>query len=328
MTTPGNRGWSRRQVLACAAGAFVVAGLPALRSRAARRVSRRTLPLMGTLAEVTVVHDDRALAGRALDAAFAELGRVERLLTRFTGHSDVGRANSEAARRSVDVGPDAWVVLVAAQRWAERTDGAFDPCLGAAVQLWDVTHRHAPPPQERVAALAGRRLYRSLDLTATAVGGRVRFADADVSLDLGGIGKGYAVDKAVEVLRAAGVTRGFVNVGGDLVALGASEDGDPWRVGVRDPNDPRGLLGTLELCDAAVATSGDAEQAFEYEGRRYHHLLDPATGAPRCSPVRSLSVQATTCMEADAAATACFGREAELSARCLSRWVPGARLLG
>jgi thiamine biosynthesis lipoprotein len=315
---------NRREVLALAAGAFVVAAVPAVAwARRRSRLVARTLPVMGTLAELVVVADDRDLAERALDAAFAELVAVDRSMSRFRDESDVGRANLGAAAGPVAVGEQTAFVLARALDWAEWTDGAFDPCLGRAVRLWDVTRRRAPPADEAIAALADRALWTRLELGAS---GAVRFADGDVSIDLGGIAKGHAVDLAAEALRSHGITRGFVNVGGDLVALGASEDGDPWRVGVRDPADPNRLLNTLEITDAAVATSGDSEQGFECGGRRYHHLLDPQTGAPRRSEHHSLTVVAERCLTADAAATTCFGLPTAAAERLLRTRAPDARI--
>ncbi|MHC5052622.1 MAG: FAD:protein FMN transferase, partial [Planctomycetota bacterium] len=272
-----------------------------------RRLVRRRVPLMGTLAELAVVHDDERVAHAALDAAFDELRAVDATMSRFRPESDVGRANRKAVHAPVPVTRPTAAVLATALRWAEATDGAFDPCLGRAVGLWDVTHRQTPPPAPRVRALAGRRLYRALELDTWRREPVVRFRDADVALDLGGIAKGYGVDRAVAALRDHGIRDGLVNVGGDLYALGASEDGDPWRVGVRSAQDPNRLATTLTLTDMAVATSGDYEQFFSHRGERYHHLLDPATGAPRRTEARSLTVTAATCMTADAAATARFG---------------------
>ena len=120
---------------------------------------------------------------------------------------------------------------------------------------------------------------------------------------------------------------GFVNVGGDLVALGSSPDGAPWRVGVADPLHRGQLLTTLSLQDGAVATSGDAEQHFVHGGRRYHHLIDPATGSPRQTSSHSLTVAAPTCLAADAAATALFAREHHDGPQWLSRLDPQARVI-
>ena len=317
---------SRREFVALGLGAFVVAAAPgALRPR--RRLVRRTVPVMGTIADIGVAHRDERYAQRAIDAAIAELRTVDRTMTRFSDRSEVGRANLEAARRPVAIGAATAEVVGAAIGWAERSDGAFDPTLGRAVGLWDVGHRDAPPGAAEVRRFAGRGLWRGLELGRSGGEPVVVFNDPDIGLDLGGIAKGYGVDRAVAALREWGVADALVNVGGDLYAMGVSEDGDPWEVGVRDPDDATRLAATFRISDRAVATSGDYEQYFEHGGRRYHHLLDPRTGEPRNTPVRSVTVAADRCMTADAAGTAVFGLEAEPARRLIARVDPGATLL-
>lgn len=318
--------FSRREVLTLGVGAFVVATMP-LAARARRVLVRRTLPVMGTMAEFAVVHRDRAEAHAAIDSAMAELLRVERLMTRFSESSDVGRANSLAATRPVAVSVATASVLQEALGWAEASEGAFDPAIGRAVRLWDVGNRTAPPPDDAVRRLAGRGFYRALNLDTWLGEPVVSFADPDVELDLGGIAKGYGVDRAAEALRRAGVTQALVNVGGDLYALGNAGDGGPWRIGIRLPEEPGRLAGELEVRDAAVATSGDYLQFFQHGGRRYHHLLDPVTGAPRLTAVRSLTIQADTCLAADAAATALYGMPRAEAERLLRVRAPNARLV-
>ncbi len=316
---------SRRQLIALGVGAFVVAAAPFLRRRGVRLV-RRTVPVMGTIAELGVVHDDAVAGHAAIDAAIAELRLVEWMMSRYSPTSDVGRANRLAVRDGVAVSPATVAVLEAAIAWAIASDGAFDPCIGRAVELWDVEHRTAPPSTGDVRRLAGRRLYRALDLD----GGtrpRVRLTDRDAAIDLGGIAKGYAVDRAADALRHRGIARGIVNVGGDLYAIGRSEDGDPWRVGIRSAADPDTLTGTLDVADAAVATSGDYERFFEYRGRRYHHLLDPETAAPRVAAAHSVTIRAASCLAADAAATAVFGLGRADAARVLRAAERGAELI-
>lgn len=328
MGTPDRRTFrpSRRTLLAVGAGAFVVAAMPRARRDARRRVLR-TVPTMGTLAELTVLSDDPRRAHAALDAAVAELLRLEALLTRYDDASDVGRANLGAGLAPVAVSRDTALVVEEALRWAEASDGVFDPCLRRAIDLWDVNHRRTPPDEALVRRLAGRHLHRAVDVDRTRDGGTLRFRDPDVGLDLGGIAVGYAIDRAAEVLRAAGVRDALVNVGGDIVALGHAETGDPWRIGVRDPLDPSALLGTVEVSDAAVATSGDTEQCFVADGRRYHHILDPEVAAPRASAVRSVTVVAPTGLAADAASTACFGRDAAFCERLFATKAPGGRVV-
>lgn len=325
---------ARRDVLTLGVGAFVVASIP-LAARPPSRLVRRSVPVMGTVAEVAVIHAAPARAQAAIDAALEVLRQVERQMTRFEDGSDIGRANRLAAREPVPVGAATAFVLGEACAWAEAAGGEFDPCLGRATGLWDVGRRRVPPPAAEVDRFAGRRLHRALEVTAWRGTPAVRFHDADVAVDLGGIAKGYAVDRAVEALRARGIAQALVSAGGDLYALGESERGEPWRIGIRSPHaaDPAAaevaggpLAGEVQVSDMAVATSGDYLQYFTHGNRRYHHLLDPRTGAPRLTTVRSLTVAASTCLAADAAATALYGMEAGRAERVLQERASGTRI--
>ncbi len=290
---------------------------------------RRTVPLMGTIAELAVRSRDSRFAHSAIDAAVSELRAVEDRLTRFKQDSDVGRANLAPPGTGVRVAAETADALGEAIRWANLTGGRFDPCLARAILLWDVGSRQDPPPTSAVRRFAGRGLYRHLELDGdgeSGVAASVRIHDPDAGIDLGGIGKGIGVDRAVDALRRQGVTDALVNVGGDLYALGRSKDDESWRIGVRSPTDPTRLATTLEISDRAVATSGDYVQYFEHDGHRYHHLLDPETGAPRRSEWRSVTVAASTCTAADAAATAVFGVGAGRAQELLAGWEPGARV--
>ena len=319
-------GPGRREFVALGLGAFAVAAWPLTRGRR-RRLVRRRLPLMGTVAEVGVVHTDPAWAWSAAGAALDALSACEARLTRFRDDSDVGRVNASAAGAAVEVGPWTADVLRTGLRIAHESGGRFDPCLGEAVRAWDVAHRTTPLTEAERLDLAGRHPFQALTLESTAEGGRILRRTPDVVLDLGGIGKGYGVDRAVDALRAWGVQDGLVNVGGDLYALGFSPDGDPWVVGVRAPDDPERMLAELPLSEGAVATSGDYQQGFDHEGRRYAHILDPATGAPVRSSFHTVTVGAPTCVEADAWATAVFGLDPARAEALLRRASPTLRLV-
>lgn len=325
-TTSERHGPSRREFVAFGLGAFAVAAFPLIERRRGR-VVHRTMPVMGTIATFAVVHSDEHRAHTAIDAAMDELLRVERLMTRFTTTSEIGLANLGAAHGPVVVGTETALVVNEALHWAEATDGAYDPAIGGAVRLWDVTHRHEPPPAERVASLAGRALHRAVEVDTHRGMPVLLYRDADAQLDLGAIAKGYGVDRATAALRQHGIRSAIVEAGGDLYALGTAPGGDPWRVGIQDPNDDRALIGTVDVADAAVATSGTYRQYFRYRGRCYHHLLDPATGAPRQTVVQSLTIKADSCMHADVAATALFGIPAERAARILAARAPGSSVV-
>ncbi|MFP4623333.1 MAG: FAD:protein FMN transferase [Gemmatimonadota bacterium] len=317
---------SRREFMALGVGAFVVAATPGL-IRPPRRVVRRTVPVMGTIAEIGVVHRDARYAQGAIDAAIAELRAVDRTMTRFDARSDLGRANLGAVAGAVAVSRATAEVVGAGLEWADASGGAFDPTLGRALELWDLGHRSSPPSAGELRPLAGGGLYRSLELGERGGEPVVVYHDPAIALDLGGIAKGYGVDRAVTALREWGIADGLVNVGGDLYALGVSEDGDAWEVGVRDPDDAGQLAATFRISDRAVATSGDYQQYFDHDGRRYHHLLDPRTGEPRNVATRTVTVAADRCMTADAAGTAVFGEQADAARRTIAAVDPSAELL-
>ncbi|HSJ23432.1 MAG TPA: FAD:protein FMN transferase [Longimicrobiales bacterium] len=321
-----DRGPSRRDFLVLGAGIFTVSTIGLTRGR--QQVVRRTVPVMGTLAEIAVVSRDERAAHAAISAATEELHLVHRLMSRFDPASDIGRCNAGAWLQPVAVSAATATVVGEALYWASVPGSRFDPGLGRATALWDIPHRTAPPAAAEIGRLARREHHRGVRIASRGDGATIMFADADVALDLGGIAKGYGVDRAVAALREWGVMNALVNVGGDLYAMGTSEGGDPWRVGIRSPDQPGRLSGTLALEDRAVATSGDYEQFFEHDGRRYHHLLDPATAAPGATASHSVTVAAASCMAADAAATAIFGLPPGAAAQVLARAGRGVELVG
>lgn len=302
----------RRDFLALGVGALAVAALP----RAFRRrdtLVRRRIPVMGTVAEIAVRHPDDAWAQRSMDLAFDELRRVDRTMTRFRSDSDVGRVNG-AGGGTVIVSDDTAWVLAAALGWAEASGGRFDPCLGRLMEEGRWAHEAGDTPT----APAPAHTLRGLEVDRTGSVARVRLHRPDDAVDLGGIAKGWGVDRAAQILRERGIFHALVNAGGDLVAMGTDGDGEPWKVGVRAPDDPTGIVAVLRVSDAAVATSGTYLQG--------PHLLDPRTGAPIRTPTRSLTVEAPTCMDADAAATALFGAPTETRSAVLAAAAPGARI--
>jgi len=307
----------RREFLALGVGLLGIAALPRILRRDPALVRAR-IPVMGTVAEVVVRHPDEAWAHRGARAAFAELRRVEAAMTRFRSDSDVGRINARAGQAAVRVHPDTHHVLEAAFSWAEASGGRFDPCLGAASELWDVGKRTSPPDRRERDRFADRRLWTALSLQSTEETPLAGLTGRDARLDLGGIAKGFGVDAAAQALRDLGILHGLVNVGGDLVALGVAEDGEPWRVGVRSPWDSSQVVHELRVSDRAIATSGDYMNYFRHDGRIYPHLIDPLTGEPRLGSMRSLTVEADRCMTADAAATALFGADPHTTATILA----------
>jgi thiamine biosynthesis lipoprotein len=316
----------RREFLAFGTGAFVVAALPlAVKRRLTQPGTvRRTIPVMGTIAEFAVVHGDPRVAEAAIDAAIAELRWVERTMTRFDDSSDIGRANLYAARNPVPITPETALVVTEALRWADATTGMYDPAAGKIVKLWDVNHRHEPPSERSLEPLTGRRFHRFVEVGTHRAQNVLLYHDADVSLDLGAIAKGYAVDRAVDALRSRGIRQAVVNAGGDLYALGLAPNGEPWQIGIRDPNDTRCVAEVLAVSDGAVGTSGTYMQYFRYRGQRYHHLMDPSIAAPRHTPMQSYTVRADRNLHADVAASSLLGTSRDVANALLARVAPGA----
>jgi len=326
MSTDESRdsGTTRRKFIALGVGTFVVGSVvPRGLFASKRRLVRRTIPIMGTIAEVAIVSADTARAEAAIDAALEELYRVNRTMTRFSPNSDIGRANLEAHKRPVVVADATAQVVGEALRWSEGLAGRWDPAIGKVCALWDVKHRTTPPPAERVAELAGRKFYQAVEVDRRAGKPILYYHSGDAGVDLGGIAKGYAVDRAIEAIRARGFRDAIVNAGGDLYALGHSERGDAWEIGIQDPRNPGRIIRTFPLSNRAVATSGDYIQYFEYEGRRYHHIMDPLTAAPRLTPVHSVSVTAPTCMTADVSCGTIYGLPRHEAVAVLARLAGG-----
>lgn len=282
-------------LLIAALAAFALLRLSA--SSPEEMIVRRQI-LMGTVVEITVWGDDRRGVERAVQEAVAEMTRLDRLLGPGEG-SDPRRLS--LAAEGAAVAPETAEVIALGVRAGELSGGAFDMTLGRLKGLWAIeTERpRLPAPEEIRRALAGTG-PGALRVQNGWVGKR----DPSLEVDLGGIAKGFIVDRAIEILRRGGVAGASVNAGGDIRLLG-DRRGRPWRIGIQHPRDPERLLGVLLLREAVVVTSGDYERFFEVDGKRYHHLFDPRTGTP-ARLCQSATVLAPTAAWADALSTAAF----------------------
>lgn len=255
---------------------------------------RETRFLMDTAVTVQVASRDTQKARRLAEDAFGEIARVEEL---------VGRgATIEVGRRWEKVPEEVADILRRSLYFSKLSRGAFDVTVGPITSLWGFLagNPHLPPPEEirRKLACVG---YENLEVSGDSVRGKVE----GMSLDLGGAAKGYAVDRAIEVLRSAGVEGGLVEAGGDIRFFGRKADGSPWRIALAHPRRPGKLIPLGNPGLPAVATSGDYQRFFWEGGRRYHHIIDPHTGYPAWRAV-SATVWARTCLDADILSTALF----------------------
>ncbi len=263
---------------------------------------QRNFPLMTTEVSITVAAPASARLTQALDATEAEMRRLSTSLSEWVADSEVGQLNARSGGDWQQASPDLWTVVTAAHEVSLATAGSFDITWAALHGLWDfhATEPRVPDPATIKARLPLIGFY---NLQQDPEQQRLRLAKPGMKIGLGGIAKGYAVDRASAVLRARGFTNHLVVAGGDLYAAG-SRAGEPWRVGVRAPNG-RHLLATLDVHDEGVATSGSYERFFVIQGVRYHHILDPRTGYP-APGTSAVTVVAKSAMLADAYATGLF----------------------
>ena len=244
--------------------------------------------------------DAEARAQTLLDRALAEMHRIDRVFSPYRDDSELSRLNREAPLGWVTVSDEMFDLLERAARVSGWTDGAFDITYASVGRYYDYRAGRLPTPEERAAVEAIDHRHVELDPQLR----RVRYRHAATYVDLGGIAKGHAVDRAADALLAAGISNGSVTAGGDSRIIG-DRRGKPWSVGVRDPRNEEAMTVVIPLVDAAVSTSGDYERFFELDGTRYHHILDPQTGesARQSMSVTILGADATL---TDALSTAVF----------------------
>ena len=284
-------------VSACGAGKSTVSAAPGLVERS--RVS------MGTEVHISAWTADETAAVAAFDRAFDEFDRLDALMSVWKDGSDVLRINDAAGKPAVGVSREVREVLHAAQEVSEWTAGKFDVTFAALSGLWKFDHDidGRVPDRAEIAERLPFIDYHALQIDDRA--GTASLARAGMKVNLGGIGKGYAIDRAVTILSAAGLTDFLIRSGGDLFVSGRRGD-RPWRVGIQDPRGaPNTLFAAIELTDAAFSTSGDYERFFIRDGRRYHHILDPATGEP-ARRARSVTIMARSATVSDGLSTGVF----------------------
>jgi thiamine biosynthesis lipoprotein len=278
--------------------------LTAAAPRPAHLVTRSHLT-MGSELEISAWTVDDAAAVAAFNAVFDEFDRLDRLMSVWKPQSDVERLNDAAGDRPVRISRDTLDVLRTARQISDWTEGKFDVTFGALSALWKFDHDQddrIPDPR----AVAAQRLlvdYHQLQLDERA--GTAFLARKGMRVNLGGIGKGYAVDRGAAILRARGLRDFMIQAGGDLYVGGTHGD-RPWRVGIRDPRGPADRsFAALDLTDGTFSTSGDYERFFIRDGVRYHHILDPATGNPAPAS-RSVTIVSSRAILADAIAKGVF----------------------
>lgn len=250
--------------------------------------------MMGTY--VSVISPDQ----RAAKIVFDEIKRIESLLSKYIPASEISILNNTG---KVKASAETIFVVKKAQGFSRSSEGAFDITVGPLVDLWGFTNRDYRIPQaqeiqDRLKVIGSNKIIVNEEENM------IQLPFQGMKVDVGGIAKGFAVDRAVKKLKEQGITSCLIALAGDIYCLG-KKFGSPWRVAIRNPR-AQGTIGSVALEDKAISTSGDYEQYFIRDKRRYSHIIDPRTGYPAQSSIVSVTVLAQDCLTADALATTIF----------------------
>jgi FAD:protein FMN transferase len=265
-------------------------------------IHKRAMRLMGNRFEISVVENDDATAQAHINSAVAEISRIEKLLTTFSDQSQTNLINSNAGIGPVKVDAEVFGLIERSLRISSLTQGAFDITYGSIDKsLWnfDVHMTHLPDAETARRAV---RLINYRNILLDAGKSTVFLKEKGMRIGFGGIGKGYAAEMAKRVLKQRGVKSGVVNASGDLTAWGVQPNGQPWTIGIVNPDLKHEVFSYMAITDMAVATSGNYEKFVIIDGKKYSHTINPRTGLP-VSGIKSVTIICTNAELADAMAT-------------------------
>jgi thiamine biosynthesis lipoprotein len=249
-------------------------------------VRRITDGIMGTRITVELWSEDKAKTEEAIDAVLDEMRHIDDSMSTYKPTSEVSQVNAKAADGPMKISKELFDLLMTAKEYSVITDGAFDITYASVGYMYDF-RKHVRPSEAQISKALPAVNY--LHVLLDPKNQTVQFSQKGVRIDLGGIAKGYSVDRGIDVLKTRGFTRAYVSAGGDSRIIG-DRFGKPWMVGIRDPRKGEGeVIKRVPLIDAAISTSGDYERFFDEDGVRYHHIIDPHTGHS-ASKVRSATV--------------------------------------
>ncbi len=263
---------------------------------------RETLKLMGNRFEISVVSNNKSKAQECIQAAVEEIRRIEKLLTTFNESSQTNLVNRNAGLRPVKVDKEVFDLINRSKKISELTQGAFDITYGSIdKRFWNFDQTMTCLPDRQTAKNLVRLInYKNVILDQKNL--TVFLKEKGMRIGFGGIGKGYAAEKAKLLLKEMGIESGIVNAAGDLTAWGYQPGGKPWTIGIADPNVTRNAFSFLELTNTSIATSGNYEKFVLIEGKKYSHTIDPKSGYP-VTGIKSVTIISPNAEIADAMAT-------------------------
>jgi len=262
----------------------------------------RILKLMGNRFEFTVVARDHLSGEKAIDTAVSEVERIEALLSTFKDSSETNLINQNAGIKPIEVGDEILQLIQRSIKISDLTQGAFDITYGSIdTSLWNFDVKMTSLPDEKT-ALKSVHLINYKNIALDTANLTVLLKMRGMRIGFGGIGKGYAADRAKQVLQEIGIESGIVNAAGDLITWGTQPNGQPWTIGIADPDQRAKAFSALNISDMAIATSGNYEKYATVNGKKYSHTIDPKTGLP-VSGIKSVSILCKSAELADALAT-------------------------
>ncbi|MFC7773390.1 FAD:protein FMN transferase [Flavobacterium sp. GCM10027622] len=265
-------------------------------------LTKRVAKLMGNRFEISVIGPDENWGNSKIELAIQEIQRIEKLLTTFSEESVTSHINNNAGIQAVKVPVEVFELIERSQMISKITQGAFDLSYGSIdKKLWNFDTKMKVLPDEETAKKAVALInYKNIFLDKEEQ--TVFLKNKGMRIGFGGIGKGYAAEMAKKVLLKEGVNDGIVNASGDLSAWGTQENGEPWTIGIANPNHQNAIFSTFKLTNKAVATSGNYEKYVIIDNKKYSHTIDPKTGYP-VSGIKSVTIIAENAEIADALAT-------------------------
>lgn len=275
--------------------------------------SHKTLKLMGSRFDITVVSTNEELGHINIEEAVAEISRIEKLISAWDPNSETSLINENAGIRPVKVSGELIDLIARAKQVSDLTDGAFDISYSSLDKIWrfDGSMDYLPT-QEQIKNSVSKIGYEKIILDQKAQ--TVFLKEKGMKISFGAMGKGYAADKAKSLLISKKVIAGIINAGGDLTTWGTKASGEKWLIGIANPLNKDRIFSWLPIVESSVATSGNYEKFVSFEGKRYSHIIDPRTGYPSTG-INSVSIFAKSAELCDALATAVFimGTETGLS---------------
>ncbi|MFN3967167.1 MAG: FAD:protein FMN transferase [Endomicrobiia bacterium] len=264
-----------------------------------KKTYQETRFLMNTFVEIKIHDEKKEKAKQTCELAFQEMEILDNLLNCYNPKSRISELNRKKTVKSYKVLDE---IIKKSIELSKLTDGAFDITIYPLIQLWDFGNNNVPPEKTKIKKILQKINYRLIKVHKNKIS-----LKGDTQIDLSGIAKGYIVDSAIDVLKACNIKNALINAGGDIRVIGNKV----WKIGVQHPRKKNGqIMAILEVKNKAVTTSGDYEKYFEYQGKRYHHIIDPKTGYPSTNCI-SVTIIADDATSADALATGVFVLGAE-----------------